>query len=243
MLIGIWRKNSRKKKNLNHIEEDTEKKKNRKVYKGFILIVSMENKTYLLLGIPLLAFTLIFAYSSFLISDSSNSISNGITREGIVYYSTTGDFEGRISEPHVGIMESVGSNGFHNLLTVAGQNATIAILGENVDYGAWDYIALCNASAGCTDPDADDVVLDNEAVDSGLARASGTYAFLSDGYYSIYHTFTATADDQTVNMTGLFNQSTVANSLMLAENSFTLVTLQTDDQLLTNWTVNVTDGS
>lgn len=219
---------------------DNWKFKIRKVYKPLFPIKLMGKKTYLLFAIPLLAFAFIFAGMSLNNSPDSAFDDNPVYK-GIVYTSTTGDFEGRLSEPHVGISELVGVS--HNLLTTAGQNDIKTILGEGTSRGAYDYIGLCNASIACTAPDAGDTTLDNEFADStskGLNRSQGTYASISDGYYSIYNTFTADVNGMVTNTTGLFNQST--DGTLLAENSFTLVTLQSADQLTINWTINITDG-
>ena len=201
----------------------------------------MGNKTYLLFGIPLLALAFIFLFSSSLINNSQ-TISDEPLYSAMVEIQTTGDFEGRISEPHQGELELVGIN--HNLLTDAGAEAIEQILGQGTSYSAYNYIALDDASSGGGTPASGDTTLESEYTNSGLSRASGTYGSLAgNGNYSIYHTFTSSANDKTTNVTGLFNQSTVAGSGMLAINSFTLVTLQSADQLCVNWTISIKDGS
>jgi len=123
----------------------------------------------------------------------------------------------------------------HNLLTDAGKNLIKTILGDTGSGGPVQYIALCNATAGCSAPAAGDTTLDNEYTSCGLSRTQGTYGSLGTGNWSIAHTFTATCDNLETNMTGLFNQ--VSGGTLFAENTFTSVTLQTDDQLLVNWTI------
>jgi len=195
---------------------------------------------YGLLGLMILT-TCAFAFTAFNAPtlDNSNSI---VGYEGRVCTSTTGDFEGRETPAGVGINEEIGCN--HNLLVSAGANAIRDILGQQTSFGNFTAIALCNATAGCTGTDAADTTLDAEYTDSGLARAYGAYGELGGvGNWSVAHTFTATADSLETNQTGLFNQTTVADSTMLAENTFTLVTLQTNDQLTINWTITAKDGA
>ena len=133
----------------------------------------------------------------------------------------------------------------HNLFTDSGRNATRDILGTSVNLSAFNYIALCNMTASaesppCLEPRVNDTELEGEYSAGGLSRALSTYTELSAtaGNWTISTTFTATADDLTTNTTGLFNDS--ALGILFAENTFTTVTLQTDDQLTINWTIQVT---
>ena len=123
----------------------------------------------------------------------------------------------------------------HNLLTNAGKELIETILGDTGSGGPVQYIALCNSTAGCTAPDASDTTLDNEFTGCGLSRAQGTYGDLGTGNWSIWYTFTSTCDNVETNMTGLFNQD--SGGTLFAENQFTGVTLQTNDQLTINWTI------
>lgn len=121
-----------------------------------------------------------------------------------------------------------------NLLTNAGKNAIKNAL--NGGTGSFNYIALCNATAGCTGVDATDVSLDNEyGAGNGLTRASGTYTSIGTGNWTISNTFTALSDNLLTNQTALFNAST--SGTMLAENSFNTVTLLAADRITINWTI------
>lgn len=122
----------------------------------------------------------------------------------------------------------------HNVVTTAGLNAIKDYIGQGSGGAAFDYIALCNATAGCTAEDAADTTLDNEYAAGGLSRAQGAYTSNGDGNWTYSKTFTATADNLLTNSTGIFNASSTGT--MLAEKTFTLVTLQTNDQVTINWT-------
>ena len=76
--------------------------------------------------------------------------------------------------------------------------------------------------------------------ESGLDRTQGTYGDNGVGNWSIWTTFTATADDLLTNKTGIFNASAVGT--LFAENTFTLATLQSSDQITINWTIFVTEA-
>lgn len=125
----------------------------------------------------------------------------------------------------------------HNLLTNAGKNAIRSALTSS-DGIAFNYIALCNATASgsCTAADAGDTALDNEFAAGGLERAAGTLLSLpAAGNWSYSKTFTATADNMVTNSTGIFNGS--SGQTLLAENTFTTSTLQTNDQITINWSI------
>jgi len=122
-----------------------------------------------------------------------------------------------------------------NLLMSAGAEAIEQILGVGLNVAAYDYIALCNATAGCTDPAAGDTTLDNELAAGGLSRSQGDYTSNGNGNWTISETFTASANNLVTNVTGIFNAS--SSGTMLAQNSFTSATLQSSDQLTVNWTI------
>lgn len=105
---------------------------------------------------------------------------------------------------------------------------------------AFDYIALCNASIVCNASAAGSVTLDSEVAGCGMDRAQGTTAELGTGNWSVYKEFTSTCNGFITNKTGLFNDS--ADDRLLAENTFTLVTLQNNDKLTINWTIFVENG-
>lgn len=166
--------------------------------------------------------------------DNSN-VKNSIDREGYFCITTTGDFIGRETSPHEGINEIVGCT--HNLLTTAGQNGIEDMLRLGTG-SAYDYIALCNSTAACTPPAAGDTTLDNELAAGGFTRAQGTTGDNGNGNWSVWKTFTSTAAYTiTTNMTGLFNAS--SGGTLMAENSFTEVSLENSDQLTINTTIDV----
>lgn len=171
---------------------------------------------------------MVFAFASSVNPSTSvnpNTVDDGIHYKGTVCHSVT-----RANGEYL----DLGCN--HNLLTNAGKDAIKNAL--NGGTGTFNYIALCNATAGCAAPAVGDTTLANEYAAGGLSRAAGTYGSLAgNGNWSMAKTFTATADALTTNKTGLFNASSTGT--MLAENTFTLVTLYTNDQLTINWTISV----
>lgn len=200
-----------------------------------------------LLAIPFSLILLILFLNStlFLVPVNSAPTPTPISKYGKVCISTTGNFDGRSTIPHSGINELV--NCEDNLVVNQGLNATRDIIGQGTRFGAFDFIGLCNATAGCSTPAANDVNLENEYTTNGLTRAQGTYTTLqiSAGNWSIYNTFTSSgvANLQT-NKTCLFNQSSSTGDTMFACNTFSLVTLDgtAGDTLTVNWTNFVTSG-
>lgn len=136
-----------------------------------------------------------------------------------------------------GTIEDLGCSS--NTLTNAGANLIKDYVGTGSGGGAVDYIGLCDASIGCTASSTASTTLTNEFTTSGLARSQGTYASNGVGNWSVWKTFTATADNLLVNKTGIFNAS--SSGTLFAENTFTLATLQTSDQLTINWTISVSE--
>lgn len=128
----------------------------------------------------------------------------------------------------------------HNVLYNNGKNMTRDMLGYGGTLaGNVSTISLCNASTGsaCGTP----VAAGSEAYTAydscGLNAATGSYAVLTayDGNWTITKTFTSTCDNRLVNVTRLTN----ASGSIFAGNTFSLVTLQTNDQLTVNWTIMI----
>lgn len=100
---------------------------------------------------------------------------------------------------------------------------------------AVDWISLCNSTAGCGEPQADSSELFTEYSSCGLTQVAGTTGSNGNGNWSVWTTFTASCDNLETNVTHLENDA----DLEFAGNSFTDVTLQTNDQLTINWTISV----
>lgn len=133
---------------------------------------------------------------------------------------------------------SIEDNGCsHNLLTNAGKNAIRDAVATG-STAAFQYIGLCNATAGCNATNAADGSLYNEFPNgaTGLNRSNAaTKLYTGTGNWSYSRTFVAGADNMVTNKTGIFNATTGAT--MLAVNTFTTSTLQTNDQITVNWTI------
>jgi hypothetical protein len=200
----------------------------------------MVDKKILLTVIPLFVIALLgaFAFSNYVKSTEQN-VAKFIYKSDVCI-STTGDFEGRKTSPFQGEFEIVECGNNPNLVTNAGLNAIRDTIGQGTNFSAFESIGLCNATAGCGSPAAGDTTLENEFTSCGLSRAAGTYGTLGTGNWSIFNTFTATCDNRITNKTGIFNHT--SSGTLFAENTFTLVTLQTNDQLTVNWTIQVVNG-
>lgn len=124
----------------------------------------------------------------------------------------------------------------HNLLYDNGKNITRNLLGVG-GFGAVLNISLCNATAGCAGPIATGAETFNTYVNCELNNTQGTYSTLQNapGNWTVSKTFTSGCNSLEVNSTRLTN----ATGGLFAGNTFTLVTLQTNDQLTINWTLMV----
>lgn len=126
----------------------------------------------------------------------------------------------------------------HNLLYSNGKNMTRDYLGAGSS-GAILNISLCNATsgAGCGTPVAAGTETFSLYTSCGLNSAQGTYGAIPNtpGNWSVAKTFTATCDSLEINSTRLTNTS----GAIFAGNTFSVVTLQTNDQLTINWTLMV----
>jgi hypothetical protein len=124
----------------------------------------------------------------------------------------------------------------HNLITNAGKDFISAQIGSTSpgNNGA-NYIALTTTSIT---PAAGDTTLAGEITGGGLQRAQGTYAH-SNGQntFTVTRTFTAGQTFTNVQGAGLFTAS--SSGTMMAENTFTAVTLQNNDQLTITWTITL----
>lgn len=123
----------------------------------------------------------------------------------------------------------------HNLITAAGKDFISAQIGSITPGGnGANYIALTNTAIT---PAAGDTALSGEITSNGLARAQGTYAHtVGQSTFTVSKTFTATAS-QSAQAAGLFTASSAGT--MMAENTFTSVSLANNDQLTITWTITL----
>ena len=124
----------------------------------------------------------------------------------------------------------------HNVLYDNGRNITRDLLGVGSNAPILN-ISICNASAACGSPVAAGSEAFTAYTNCGLANVQGTYNTLqaNPGNWTVTKTFTSTCD--AVNMTSTRLTNTTGS--IFAGNTFTLVTLQTNDQLTINWTLMV----
>ena len=138
-----------------------------------------------------------------------------------------------------GTIEDVGCNS--NVLFTTGAELIEQYMGAGAGAGdAADWIGLCNATAGCGTPSAGAAeaynVLGAGCLDAATNPVVGTYANNGNGNWSVSKVFVSSCDNIETNVTRLYT----GDSDEFAGNSFTLVTLQTNDQLTINWTIWVT---
>jgi len=122
-----------------------------------------------------------------------------------------------------------------NLITTIGLNWIEDQLGDSPATDPAKWISL---STDATSPVVGWTQIISEIASNGLERAAGTYASTDDGAWEISHTFTATGTHTDVQLTGLQWASSGDGNLMAA-NTFTPVTLTTDDSLTVTWTLTL----
>jgi len=130
-----------------------------------------------------------------------------------------------------GNLHECGENTLYN----DGADLIKTILGDTGTGGPVKLISLCNASAGCQTPTAAGTEDYNPFTTSGLNNQTGTYASVTTGNWTITKTFTAGEDNMKTNVTRLLNDK----ETKLAGKAFTLVTLQTNDQIQVQWNIAV----
>ena len=194
----------------------------------------MNNKKVL----PILGLVLgvVFLFAFFIgtpVNNVDDSNSQEISYGSEVCFFTTGDFEGRNNEPNIGVWEEVECDS--NVLYDTGAEAIENLLSVGLN-SKYTNITLCNASATCGSPSASASEGWTEYVNSGLKGTEGSKTDNGNGNWTISNTYTASADNLLTNVTRIGNTT----GGYLAGNSFTLVTLQTNDQLTVNWTIWVT---
>lgn len=121
-----------------------------------------------------------------------------------------------------------------NLIVNAGRDWLCGIMGSAAGNPA-KYIAL---SSDGTAPAAADTTLTGEYTDSGLTRATGTYAHTTaDKAFTLSKTFTCSASSKTVQKSGLFDAASPGT--LFAEVTFTAVVLNSSDTLTVTWTCDL----
>jgi len=184
----------------------------------------MEKKQLLL--IPALAFLIVGMFALAFFTQDNPSTNVGDTIE---YHSSVCKQVTRVD----GTIELVECSS--NVLYDTGKNLIRDYLGDSGGTGdEVDQIELGNASLAAGEPTADSSEAYTALSGCGMDEATGAYTALAqDGNWTIYYEFTSTCDNVLTNVTHLSNTAAVE----FAGNSFTLVTLQTNDKLGLNWTI------
>lgn len=125
----------------------------------------------------------------------------------------------------------------HNVITNAGKDFISAQLGStSPGANGANYIALSSNTGGAA---ATHTSLAGEITGGGLQRSQGDYAHTSGtNTFTVTETFTASATHDDVVLAGLFTAS--SGGTMMAENTFTAVSLANNDQLTITWTITLT---
>lgn len=121
------------------------------------------------------------------------------------------------------------------VLTTIGKNWIEDQLGDSPSTDPAKWISL---STSASSPSAAWTEIPTEITTGGLARAAGTYISTGDGVWMITYEWTATATHTDVQLTGLQYAVSGDNNLLGAD-TFTAVTLNSDDKLNVTWTVTV----
>ena len=180
----------------------------------------MINKKYLFSGLFVLAF--IFAIG---VSMNDNSIDMPLDNpQGLEYNANVCVYKNNeLVQCEHNVLYDTGAEEIEDYLSLGDVSA-----GQPIN------ISLCNATAGCGTPTGDSSEDYTEYDACGLEEIAGTVGDNGNGNWSIETTFTSSCDSIETNVTHLNYNAT---AIEFAGNSFTLVTLQTNDQLTINWTI------
>ena len=124
----------------------------------------------------------------------------------------------------------------HNVLTDEGKEFIETELGTTPSTNSIDRMQLGNGSA----PTSTSTSLDGLITTCGLSEASITWSSVGTGNISASYEWTSTCDNIVVNTTGLKCSACGASTDFFAGNSFTDVTLQTNDKINVTWYIWVT---
>ena len=174
--------------------------------------------------IVLSALSILLIASIFLVfSSSQNQIPSADDSVGIEYHSNVCVYKNN---------ELVQCD--HNLLYDTGKELIKTYLGDTGGASdGVDQISLCNATAGCQAPVAGASETFSLLNSCGMEEATGTYASVGTGNWTITNQFTSTCNNIVTNSTRL--QNTAGTNF--AGNNFTLVTLQNQDALTVVWNI------
>lgn len=124
-----------------------------------------------------------------------------------------------------------------NVIYTDGLNMLKEILGSDTDIEPILNISLCNASADCGTPVAAQSETFTKYTNCGMEGGNhGTYGSLGNGNWSVFKTFTNSCGTLNTTSTKISSSKTQRN---LSSNTFTLVSLETNDQVTINWTLTV----
>ncbi len=132
----------------------------------------------------------------------------------------------------------------HNVITTAGLDFIRGQIGSTSPGGnGANYIALSTNTGGAA---AGHTALAGEITAGGLERSQGAYAEVSTDEFTITETFAATATHTDVQLAGLFTADVTGtpgdnddDGTMVAENTFTAVSLSDGDELTITWTITL----
>jgi len=133
----------------------------------------------------------------------------------------------------------------HNVITTVGLDFIRGQIGQTsgIETNGANYIALSENADGEA---AGNTALAGEITSVDLARSQGAYAEVSTDAFTITETFAATGDHTNVQLAGLFTDDVTGtpddnddDGIMVAQNTFTPVTLANGDELTITWTITL----
>lgn len=193
----------------------------------------METKSVLMSAVPGVALALFLVLAVPGSALVSNTTTDNFPVHGYVTVSVTRDGQ------------EIYHNEDHNAITTVGQDFIRNQIGatSGIATNGANFIALTTDTGAVN---VADTALASEITTGGLARSQGAFAEVSTDQFTITETFTASATHTAVQKAGLFTAAVTGtpgaggdDGTMVAENTFTSVSLASGDQLTITWTVTL----
>jgi len=197
---------------VNHLKTILKHRKSIIITASTVLVLSL-----ILLGISLQYIDLANRYADLNIDVGTSSIH-------VTVYITRSGGEKEYWDHHAGVLSTIGKNWIEDQLG---------------DSPSTDPAKWISVSTDTGTPSAAWTQIPTEIAAGGLTRAVGAYTSTGDGVWTIVKEFTATATHTDVQLTGLQYAVSGDNNLLGAD-TFTPVTLYSDDKLEVTWTITVT---
>lgn len=212
-----------------------------------VVLLMNKYKTISIYGtIIALSVSLLGAYGFLTQSNTENAISTtgqSFTLLGHVTLTVT-DPQGHIKEYRQGDNTVVTTSKSCTAKILFGGTSALC---ANPGTATWDTIGIGSGGSPPTQPATSAIRLVTEYTTDGLDRASASShsVTLTDAsgtvgaIETIQSTFTNTGSSHNVNEAGLFNGTSIGSSGMFAAQTFSAITLNTNDVLTVKWTITI----